>query len=331
MMPCKEQWYLFDNNTCDVNIKAQEMWKLLEGKKEKRNVVIAVIDSGVDISNEEITAFTWENKYEIPDNERDDDNNGYIDDINGWNFVGDNNNVSEFKSSVNEISHGTKIAGIICANHNIGKIYGITDSSCIKIMPIKVLGEMYGNNGIGLGEVDNVIDAIQYAEANGADICNISLNIDREYYQLSEVIKNSNMLFVASAGNRNGQNRNIDKYPSYPASYNYENVITVANVKSNGRLNSKSNYGVKSVDIAAPGTDIYGIDAGGKYSFGSGTSYAVPIVAGTAAMLYACDENMTGGKCKAILWEAADSKRGLEHEVHGGKILNCKNSIERVQ
>lgn len=331
ILPAEEQWYLSGNDNYEIDIEAGNMRHIADAKRDKKSVIVAVIDSGIDISNKEIASSIWENTEEIPDNGIDDDGNGFIDDINGWNFSGNNNNVSEYKDSIYEIAHGTKVTGIICADCRSGTILGIADNEYVEIMPIKVLGEEFNDEGSNWGEIDDVIKAIQYAETNGASICNISLNTYKESDELAGVIKNSDMLFVVSAGNGSGKTRDIDKYPSYPASYRFKNVITVSNIKSNGRINSKSNYGKGSVDIAAPGTDIYGIDVETGYSYGSGTSYAAPIVTGTAAMLYACDKTMTNDKCKQIIIESADRKEQLERKVNGGQILNCKNSIMRVR
>lgn len=329
-IPVEEQWYIFGGEKYETDIQVREMWKLTKKVKNKRKVVIALIDTGVDASNSAISAVLWKSICEIPNNGIDDDHNGYIDDINGWNFADNDNNISEYETSVDELSHGTKIAGIICSDWIKGKNYGIADNQYVSIMTLKVLTGGKSDMLTCSGDVSNVISAIEYAEKNGADICNISLNVDRAENKLSNAIKNSEMLFVVSAGNRQKGERDLEKNPSYPASYNYGNVITVANIKSNGRLNTTSNYGTESVDLSAPGTDIYGIDVENRYTYGSGTSYATPIVTATAAMMYMCDDMLRSTECKKILCETAGENSKIQNEVKNGKVLNCKAAIQKL-
>ncbi len=185
-----EQWYLAKNTKYAINIGVQEMWEIVEMEKIKHIVTVAIIDGGIDILNPEISASLWKNIDEIPNNGIDDDNNGYIDDINGWNFVDDNENVSEYKYSTCELSHGTTIAGIISANPYIGKVCGIANGNYVKLMPLKILHTISGEE-IAYGSVEDIICAIQYAESNGADICNISLNMDQYIEYIAKAKKNA--------------------------------------------------------------------------------------------------------------------------------------------
>ena len=313
----------------DVNINVQEMWDFPKSIKKSRAITVAILDSGIDISNSEISSSIWRNTDEVPNNGIDDDNNGYIDDTNGWNFVSNNGNISDYQHSEFELSHGTAIAGIISANPYTGKICGIVNNKKVKLMPLRVL-QTTPNALSDYGNTDDIIQAIQYAEANGADICNISLNTNQKDDELYNVIKNSKMLFVVSAGNRKGIHRNIDQYPSYPACYNLKNIITVANVKANGKLNTQSNYGQKNVDIAAPGTDIYCISSQGTYSYNSGTSYATPMVTSMASILYMYDDTMTNNRCKKILCQSSDTNELLITQIQKGRILNCENALRTL-
>ena len=137
------------------------------------------------------------------------------------------------------------------------------------------------------------------------------------------------MLFVVSAGNGSGRGRNIDKKPSYPASYNFDNLITVTNIKSNGRLNTNANYG-QCVDVAAPGTEIYNIELDNRYGTSTGTSFAVPIVTGLASMLYICDETMTAAQCKDIILRSASQERRLNNKIENNRVVNLSAALKCV-
>lgn len=142
-----------------------------------------------------------------------------------------------------------------------GGIAGITDNKYVKVMVLKALGTQYG-----VGEEKAIIEAIRYAEANGASICNLSFGTTEYYPELEKVMRASRMLFVVSAGNGNekGIGEDTDQKPDYPSSFDLDNVISVANLMFDGSLAESSNYGAKSVDIAAPGTYIVSTIADGR-------------------------------------------------------------------
>ncbi len=323
-----KQWYISGDEKTKMNVGIPQMWNFLDKIHTKQEVVVAVIDGGMDISNQAISDNIWINTGEIADNGKDDDENGYIDDVNGWNFADNNNVVDGFKHDKYGLNHATKIAGIICANPKRNDVSGLINGKWIKLLPVKIIRDSERDNDeLASGNVQNLINAIDYAEEMGADICNISLNSYRDNQDLKRVIKSSKMLFVVSAGNGKGMKRNLDRNPSYPASYNFKNLITVANIKANERLHSGSNYGEKSVDVSAPGTDIYNIDAEKGYSYGTGTSYSTPIVTATAAAIYATNPNMNAEKCKKIICDTADVSKLLDNKVASGRILNCENAV----
>ena len=147
----------------DINIR--DAWSRYDSLENKRPVTIALIDTGVDISHPELQNAIWTNADEIPDDGIDNDGNGYIDDVHGWNFLANTNQIYVGREDV----HGTHAAGTIAASKNDGGIMGITDNNYVKIMVLKALG---GDEGSGSPE--SVISAIRYAEANGAQICNLS-------------------------------------------------------------------------------------------------------------------------------------------------------------
>lgn len=292
-----------------IDINVETAWSLYSGGS--RDVVIALIDTGVDSSHEDFSDILWVNSDEIPNNGIDDDGNGYIDDVNGWNFYSNNN-----KTYVgSEDGHGTHGAGTILATANNGKgIAGIVQSDHVKIMVLKALGGMDGE-----GSTASIIEAIRYAEANGADICNLSLGSERNDQALYRTMASSSMLFVAAAGN---DSRNTDRSPSYPACYDLDNIISVANLNCNGSLHSSSNYGAVSVDLAAPGSYIYSTTTGNSYEYLTGTSMSAPMVTAAAAMLYSHFADSTLADVRTILLSTAKKQESLTNVVATGGMLD---------
>ncbi len=293
-----------------IDINLEEAWNSYNGGV--REVIIALIDTGVDYSHEDLSDIIWVNTDEIPDNGIDDDGNGYIDDVYGWNFYDDN--ASVYVSSSDD-SHGTHGAGTMAARANNGVgIAGILQSDNIKIMVLKALG---GSNGAG--STSSIINAIKYAEANGASICNLSLGGSINDSALAQVIGNSSMLFVVASGN---DGDDIDSYPSYPASYAFNNIIAVANLSYDGNLHYSSNYGASSVDIAAPGTHILSCTPDNGYSYMTGTSMAAPFVTAAAAMIYSHYDGITLSDVKDIILNSATALDSLSGMVATGGMLN---------
>lgn len=292
-----------------IDINAEEAWELYDGGS--REVVVALIDTGVDYSHEDLSGSIWINENEISGNGIDDDENGYIDDVYGWNFYGNNNQVY----TGSEDSHGTHGAGtIIAAGDNGVGITGIVQSDNVKVMTLKGLG---GSNGSG--STASIIQAIQYAEANGASICNLSLGSSQDDRALYRAIASSSMLFVVAAGN-DGADEDIS--PSYPAAYDLDNIISVANLNDDGTLHYSSNYGVDSVDLAAPGTYILSTTPEDSYSYMTGTSMAAPMVTAAAAMVYSDYEDITLADVKEILLSSTAELDSLEGLTLTGGMLD---------
>ena len=270
-------------------------------KEETRTIIIAVIDTGIDYRHPDLRDHMWTNPNEIPDNGIDDDGNGYVDDIYGWDFYNNDATICHYTETAHGYTanpddndnHGTHIAGIIAAtaNNSIG-ISGVASNINIKIMSLKIHG-----GSTSSGSVANAIKAIRYAEAMGADICNLSWGTTNHSQSLELAIRESSMLFVTAAGN-NGINNNST--PVFPASLRLPNLISVAYIKDDGTLANDSNYGVSTVDIAAPGENIYSTLVG-TYGYSSGSSMAAPHVTGLAAMLYAYQENIYPSQVKEII------------------------------
>lgn len=300
----------------DMNVT--KAWDKFSGGKE---VIVAVIDTGIDYTHEDLKDTMWNNQGEIPGDGIDNDNNRFIDDIYGWNFS-DNTNITYSNNDYDE--HGTHVAGIIAASQNNLGISGVASNIDIKIMSLKTLSTNNASTTI-----DTITKAIQYAEKMGADIVNISAGSFWDDPDLKLTIENSNMLFVVGAGNgywqTNGTNNDI--IPIYPASYDSENIISVANISYDGTLNLTSNYGLKSVDIAAPGTSILSTLPNNQYGYRTGTSMAAPMVTGVLAMIYSYYEDITLVDAKNILLDSVKKIPGLEGKVATGGIPDAFKAL----
>ncbi len=275
-----------------------------------REAVIAVADTGIDITHPLLSDFIWTNPGEIPGDGIDNDGNGYIDDLNGWDFYHDDADVCHYEVSDSGLGyhsletdnddHGTHVAGIIASVLRGGNLFDTAAASVpVKIMPLKIHGGEKAS-----GSVANAIKAIKYAVMMEADVCNISWGssaITSSITTLEQTILESDLLFVAAAGNTGSDN---DQSPVYPASFRNNNVISVTFVNSYGFLTSKSNFGSCSVDIAAPGTDIYSTIVG-DYAYMSGSSMAVPYVSAIAALICAGSDDLYPAAVRELLLSTA--------------------------
>ena len=295
----------------DMNIVPA--WKKYDAKSGKRQVIVALIDTGVDITHPELSGSIWTNTGEIPGDGIDNDGNGYIDDVYGWNFY--DNNAQVFTGT--DDNHGTHSAGTIAAARNGVGTVGICDPAYVKIMVIKTLG-----TSSGVGTVSNVVKAIRYAQAS---ICNLSFGTMKYSEELYQAIKDSGMLFIVAAGNgdASGNGYSIDEQPMYPASFELDNIISVANLRFDGQLDRASNYGVRSVDLAAPGNYILSTITGNDYAYMSGTSMAAPMVTGTAAMLYSCDASLSLMDVRNRILQSARPLESLSGKVVTGGMLDA--------
>ena len=304
-----------------IDINIQPAWEAYSQTETKRPLTVAVIDTGVDISHPDLQGSIWVNEDEIPGDGIDNDGNGYVDDVNGWNFVSNSNEICTGE----EDSHGTHGAGTIAAAWNNGGIAGITDNTHVKLMVLKALG---GSDGKGSPE--SVIEAMKYAEANGADICNLSFGSSNCTPEFEAAIRDSKMLFVVAAGNGNQYQvgYDIDKSPVYPASLPYDNVITVGNLLFNGHLDESSNYGATSVDLAAPGTYILSTIPGDSYAYMSGTSMAAPMVTGAAALIYSARTDLSLQDIKTAILSTVHKLAPLKGKTATGGMLDVSAAIK---
>ena len=216
------------------------------------SVVVAVIDDGVDFGHPDLEGRAWTNDDELPRNNTDDDGNGYVDDVNGYDFANDDNTVHDTAQDF----HGTHVAGTIAASSNGQNVVGVAPN--VEIMAVKFLGGPFTSES-------SAIKAIEYASENGATISNNSWGFESPPISgpdpLKQAIERSGMLFVASAGNGGfdgvGDNNDTSRFQrAYPASYDSPNILSVAAANNRGRLADFSNYGPKSVDLTAPGVDV---------------------------------------------------------------------------
>jgi uncharacterized protein YjdB len=288
----------------DMDMDVVEAWKKLsEDMLPKREVIVAVIDTGVDYTHPDLVDHMWTNKGEIPGDNLDNDENGYVDDYYGWDFYNGDNTVCHYSYSdqlkqnislpEDNDDHGTHVAGIIGAtiDNGIG-VAGVASRVDVKIMTLKINGGPKGT-----GTLSNAVEAIKYATSMGADICNLSWGTSSYTASLKRVMKESDMLFIAAAGNT-GDDNNFQ--PIYPASLKLDNMISVTFIDSDGELTELSNFGLDSVDIAAPGENIMSTIVG-SYGSMSGSSMAAPQVSAIAALLYACNDHVYPSNVKELI------------------------------
>ncbi|MDC0358172.1 S8 family serine peptidase [Oligoflexia bacterium] len=294
-------------------IQAPSAWNISQGSHE---VVVAVIDTGVDYTHPDLAANMWANPGEIAGNGLDDDGNGYVDDIHG---IDTYNNDSD---PMDDHGHGTHCAGTIGAvgNNNQG-VVGVNWT--VKIMALKFLSKFGG------GSTSAAIKLINYAAQNGAVVTNNSWG---GYYG-SEALKDAinaaraaGVVFVAAAGNSASDNDSKPHYPSSYATFGVDNVVGVAATDKNDKLAYFSNYGAQSVHVSAPGVSIYSTAPGNQYASMSGTSMAAPHVAGLAALVLATNPGMDYLSVinRVLDGEALPTMAGV---VSTGKRINALNAL----
>lgn len=307
----------YAKSSCDI--KWREGYDIFSQSPYKRDVVVAIIDTGIDITHEELANNIWVNEDEVPGNGIDDDYNGYIDDVFGYNFY---NRSSDVFVDPNVDIHGTHAAGTIVAKHGNGGIKGIAYDSHVKIMTLKVLGEN------GQGYMSSVVEAINYAKRNGANICNISLGAYTYEETLDNAIKNSpEMLFIVAAGNgANYVGYSLDDKDVFPAKFNYPNVITVSNTCFDEDRYVSANYG-SYVDIFAPGTLVLSTVPNGTYGFFTGTSMAAPFVSATCAMIYSAYPKVPIEQYKGLIINGATPVQKFVGLSKSSGILNVYNTL----
>ncbi len=314
------------SGTPDADIDAPEAWNTTTGTP---STVVAVIDEGVDVSHPDIRDNVWRNPGEVPGNGQDDDRNGYVDDVNGWDFVNDDASVYDPNpANGTGDEHGTHVAGTIAATGN--NAAGVTGVSWqAKVMPLKFLGPE-------AGDTVDAVAALNYAVKKGVKISNHSWGYkgppSRNLRDAISRADSAGHLVVAAAGNGGqdgvGDDNDADPYnTNYPASFSNPNVISVAATGHRDTLASFSNFGVTTVDLAAPGVNVLSTLPGDSYGYFSGTSMATPHVAGVAALLKSQNPALDDAQLKARILDGVDEKPGLAGKVLTEGRLNAANAL----
>lgn len=334
-----DQWYW-------RAINAPAAWEKTTGRRE---VIVAVLDTGVEYAHPDLQDNIWTNTQEIPYNGIDDDKNGYVDDIHGWDFVNDQSNPGPDSSLPNTkagLTHGTIVAGLIGA---VGQnaTDGVGLNWKVSIMPLKAL------DGEGVGNPFTVEKAIDYAIAKGASVINLSfigVVHGEELYRAIQRAYMANVVVVTAAGN-GGENfidGDLDLNPQYPVCYSGPSgepwwVIGVAAVDKDGAKAPFSGFGFRCVDISAPGVKMPGTiyfhpqEAGWNKTFGgewSGTSLAAPLVSGSVALLKAYRPQLTVKQIYDLLMNSADnieSKNPFYPRQLGAGMLNVGRMLEMAE
>jgi subtilisin family serine protease len=299
----------------DADIDAPEAWSVTTGSDA---VTVAVIDTGIDYSHPDLSSQMWINPGENCPGCRtdgiDNDGNGYVDDWRGWDFANGDND------PMDDNGHGTHVAGTIGAAGNNG--IGITGVNWrVRLLPLKFI------SAAGTGTTADAVSAVLYAADKGATVLNNSWGGDDYSQALADAITVADThgaLFVAAAGNSSTDN---DSMPTYPASYALPNVLTVAATDNSDQLAYFSNVGRKSVDLGAPGLNIYSTWPGGTYQYMSGTSMAAPHVSGAAALAKAAFPSASGVGLKTLLLESVDPLTSLSSYTATGGRLNVNNAV----
>lgn len=327
------------NTLRDADIDAPDAWDIETGST---NIIVAVVDTGVDYTHEDLAANIWHNPDEISGNGIDDDGNGYIDDDIGWDFSTCEKFNSYFECIIlkpedndpyDDHGHGTHCSGTIGAVGNNGTgVAGVNWH--IKIMPLKFL------NPDGYGSYSDAVSAILYGIEMGVHIMSNSWGGDEYSQALSDAIEaadNAGILFIAAAGNNA---RNTDFSPFYPASYDVQNIVSVAATDNYDALASFSNFGVHSVDLAAPGVNIFSTlppfaylssncndNDGNGYGSCSGTSMAAPHVSGVAGLIWSHYPDLTVSEVKDRILFTSDPVSSLSGKVLTGGRLNAYRAV----
>jgi subtilisin family serine protease/subtilisin-like proprotein convertase family protein len=305
-----------NQGTADADIDAVEAWDHSIGSS---TIVVGVIDTGVDYTHEDLAANMWVNPGEIPDNGLDDDGNGVIDDIHGFNAITGSGNPFD------DHSHGTHCSGTIGAvgNNGVG-VVGVNWQ--VQIMALKFLAA----NGSGFN--DDAISAIDYAIAQRNAGVNLrvlsnSWGGDEFSQALLDAIREANdagILFVAAAGNSASDN---DLITFYPAGYDAPNMVAVAATDRDDRLAAFSSFGARTVHVGAPGVDILSTVPNNGYTELSGTSMATPHVAGVAALVLSANDTLSVSELKDVILASGDPIPALEGSTVSGRRVNAASAI----
>ena len=301
-----------------ADVNATGLWSIVSSAPK---VLVAVLDSGVDFSHEDLGGTVWTNPGEIAGNGMDDDGNGYIDDVNGWDFVGFMG--VEDSNPADDQNHGSHVTGIIAARRDNGLgIAGLADP--VAILPLKIL------DATNTGADSDLIAALDYARLVGACVMNLSL----QNYGFSGSLQNAidateaaGIVICVAAGN---QGANNDTTPNYPSSYANANIIAVGNHDRTDTRWAGSNYGLASVDLFAPGREVVSTVRNNLYFSMTGTSMSCPHVAAVAAIIRALNPGWTVADVKSCILQTVAPRPAYSTNCGSGGRLNAEAAINRA-
>ena len=303
----------------DADIDAVEAWSISTGSRE---VVVGVIDTGVDYSHEDLADNAWINPGEIPGDGIDNDGNGYIDDVHGINAITDSGD------PMDDQGHGTHVSGTIGASGNNGTgVVGVNHE--VSIAGCKFL------SADGTGSTSDAIKCIDYMvdlknQGVNVRVLNNSWGGGGFSQALADAItasEQADILFVAAAGNDAVDN---DQNPHYPSNYEHDSVLSVASTDNRDNMSSFSQWGLTSVDLGAPGSAILSTVPGNGYASYSGTSMATPHVAGAAALVLSINPDLSALELKELLMNSGDQNEALQGKTVSGNRLNVNQALEQA-
>lgn len=316
--------------TIGADANLPDAWNLTTGS---RTVIVGVIDSGVDMQHPDLIANIWRNTGEVAGNGIDDDGNGFVDDINGWDFGELDNDPDDV------VGHGTSVAGTIGAvgDNNLG-VSGVAWN--VSIIPVKIadrFGQPTASAAVAaheyltlmIGEGHNIVASNNsYGFFGDVLYANFENGIEAEREAIEDFIAAGGS-FVVAAGN-DGEDNDIEGNATYPAAYNIPGSIVVASSNNVDALSDFSNYGDERVDLAAPGEQIFTTMDGGGYGYVSGTSFSAPMVVGAIALMKTLRPDVSRDEIRQILIDSSDPLPSLQGRVRSGGRLNVARALEII-
>jgi subtilisin family serine protease len=293
-------------------IEAFRAWDATTGSKA---VTVAVVDTGIDLGHPDLVENLWTNSGEVPDDGIDNDGNGFVDDIHGFDFI------ERDGTPQDDNEHGTHVAGTIGARGNNGlAVVGV--SHHVSLQAVRVLDAQ------GEGSLDDVVSGVLYAVENGAKVINMSLGSSEPSSVEIAAMRRAQLagaLVITASGNEGVNN---DTYPSFPASYPLSNIIAVGASDEADEITDFSNYGRSKVDLVAPGAGVLSTIPGGGTEFFDGTSMAAPHVTGVAALILALKPTFRHADLRQLILGHVTSRSSLSSVVATGGRLNAADSVE---
>ncbi len=297
------------------NLNVPEAWTITKGEA---STVIAIIDSGVVYNDPDLYDAIWWNPSEIQRDKEDNDKNGFIDDIIGWNWE------DEMFLPYDDNGHGTFIAGIIAAQPDNGHGSVGICPGC-KIMPLRF------SNSEGFGDTEDAVSAFKYAADHGAKIINYSFASDEKSLLIRNAIRyagSKDVLVVVSAGN---DGENSDKDPLWPANFNEPNMITVGGSTPKDNWSTISNFSPKFVHVGAPGFNIIGPWIDGKWYHANGTSFSAPMVAAVAGLIRSANPSLKAEQVKQILIDSCRKVSALTDKFSCGGVVDAYQAVKMAK